>query len=120
MSKNLLVVDDEELILELYSDFFEQEGFQVDTADTVDRALSKMKESSSLDLVISDVKLPYQTGFDLYDEMENENIDIPVIFMTGFDYKTDIAKKLDDLGVIWFSKPVKLEELLEQINEILE
>ncbi|MCF7885452.1 MAG: response regulator [Candidatus Marinimicrobia bacterium] len=117
--KNILIVDDEELILDLYSDFFEQKGFSVRTGMNLREAMDIIeKHHHELDLILADIMLPDGKGFQIHDELEKNNFDIPIIFMTGFRYKPEIANKLKELDANWLSKPIKMEELFDMVNDI--
>lgn len=120
-NKNILIVDDEELILELYSDFFEQKGFSTLTAMNLREALDIIdKQHQDIDLILADIMLPDGKGFAIHDEIKNSKIDIPIIFMTGFRYKPEIDKKLKEIKAKWLAKPIKMEQLFEMINDIFE
>lgn len=117
--KNILIVDDEELILELYSDFFEQKGFNSITAMNLREAFDIIsRQHDQLDLILSDIMLPDGKGFEIYDELEEKDYNIPIIFMTGFRYKPEIQEKLKEINAKWISKPIKMEHLLDMINDI--
>jgi len=117
--KNILIVDDEELILELYSDFFEQKGFNSITAMNLREAFDIISQQhDQLDLILSDIMLPDGKGFEIFDELEEKGYNIPIIFMTGFRYKPEIQQKLKEINAKWISKPIKMEHLLDMINDI--
>jgi len=116
--KKILIVDDDDLICDLYGDFFKQNGYAIETATTVDQALIKIREGLP-DIVISDIVLPKKDGFALYDEVHSYHPDLPFIFMTGYEHDNTIATKLEKYQVKWFSKPTKLEEALEIVRSMI-
>ncbi|HMA63494.1 MAG TPA: response regulator [bacterium] len=120
-NKTILIVDDEALILELYSDFFIQKNYKVLTTMNLRETLNVLEENqASIDLILADVMLPDGKGFTIYDEVEKSDFDIPIIFMTGFKYKPEIQKKLKELDTHWIAKPIKMEQLFEMVNDIFQ
>lgn len=113
--KKVLIVDDDELICNLYSEFLEQSGYDVITAKNVAKAL-KLIKNQSIDLIIADIVMLNKDGFDLYDELQVINPKLPFIFITGYDNDEAILKRLNQLHVKWLAKPVKLHNLLEIIR----
>ena len=61
---NILVVDDEKSICELLEITFRKEGHRVEVAHNVDAARRKL-ESQIFDIIISDIRMPGETGVDL-------------------------------------------------------
>ncbi|MCF7740341.1 MAG: response regulator [Candidatus Marinimicrobia bacterium] len=120
-NKTILIVDDEALILELYSDFFIQKDYKVITAMNLREALNVLKENRvDIELILADVMLPDGKGFAIYDEVEKGNFEIPIIFMTGFKYKPEIQEKLKEIDTHWIAKPIKMEQLFEMVNDIFQ
>ena len=77
-------------------------------------------ESQSVDLVLSDLRLPDHEGIDLLKWMNEQGMDIPLIIMTGYaDIQSAVqAMKLGARDYI--AKPVNPEELLKKISECLQ
>ena len=77
-------------------------------------------ESQSVDLVLSDLRLPDHEGMDLLKWMNEQGMDIPLIIMTGYaDIQSAVqAMKLGARDYI--AKPVNPEELLKKISECLQ
>lgn len=77
-------------------------------------------ESQTVDLVLSDLRLPDYEGIDLLKWMNERGMDIPLIIMTGYaDIQSAVlAMKLGARDYI--AKPVNPEELLKKISEALQ
>ncbi|MBL7135495.1 MAG: response regulator [Candidatus Marinimicrobia bacterium] len=114
MKQKIVIVDDDKLVLDLYSDFFKQHDFKVHVATSVDAALKIIRQETP-DIILSDIVMPVKNGFVLYEEVKLFDPDIPFIFMTGFEHDKKIARKLKKVDYKWISKPVKLEELLNLV-----
>ena len=73
------------------------------------------------DLILSDIKMPKQSGYDIYAYVRQKSPDTPVILMTAFGYdpKHSIVKaKMDGLEVVLF-KPFKVTALKSAIRKAL-
>lgn len=114
----ILIVDDEAVIREIYGDFLEQNGFEVTTALNVETALESIKAKKP-DLILLDIVMPFRNGFDLYDQVIVDYPGIKFVFMTGYDDDIKITDRLSKSGKKWFTKPIKLEEMLEIIRNEL-
>lgn len=113
--KKVLIVDDDELILELLSEFLSQNGFTVYVASDASSGYENYREHEP-DIVLSDVVMEKETGFDLYEKIKMLNPGVKFIFMTGYEYEEDIVHRIESLGVKWIAKPIKFDDLLELIE----
>jgi len=78
----LLVVDDEPAIREVASALLASEGYDVSTAEDGMEALERLVEPLP-DLVISDLKMPHMSGFELLRLVRERFPHVPVIAMSG-------------------------------------
>lgn len=118
-NKVILVVDDEELIREVFHEDLSQIYSKVLCAENGTVALELMKKNI-VDVVISDVRMPGGDGITLVKKIREELEYKPKIFLcTGF---TDIsAEDAKNLGVIKvFSKPFRMNEVINGIDEALQ
>ncbi len=118
MKQKIVIVDDDKLVLDLYSDFFRQHDYEVFAATSADAALKIIRQETP-DIILSDIVIPTKNGFDLYEEVKLFDPDIPFIFMTGYEHIKKVSEKLNKLNVKWISKPVQLEELLALVQSQL-
>ena len=114
MSK-ILVVDDEENISKFICKSLKKEGHSVLSAYDYDSAINRINRSS-VDLIISDVMMPYSGGFDIVDYIKsNERLkNIPVILVTGMD--KDILDSSTSKANAVLSKPFEMSQLIELVN----
>jgi two-component system, OmpR family, response regulator len=108
----ILVVDDEPSIRDLLSVSLRYAGFDVLTAGNGLEAV-QIAQRARPDLVILDVMLPDQNGFEVAGRL-----DVPVLFLTARDATED---KLTGLGVgaDYVTKPFSLEEVLARMRAVL-
>ena len=114
---NLLVVDDDERIRNLLSQYLIKEGFIVSTANGADVARKKI-QLIKFDLIILDIMMPGDDGLTLTQEIRN-NSDIPIILLTA---KSGTESKIEGLEVgadDYLTKPFNPKELLLRILSIL-
>ena len=96
-----------------------KKGFEVSSVSTIARA-RKHIESQTVDLILSDLRLPDHEGIDLLKWMNEQGKAIPLIIMTGYaDIQSAVlAMKLGARDYI--AKPVNPGELLKKISEALQ
>ena len=114
---NLLVVDDDERIRNLLSQYLIKEGFIVSTANGADIARKKI-QLIKFDLIILDIMMPGDDGLTLTQEIRN-NSDIPIILLTA---KSGTDSKIEGLEVgadDYLPKPFEPKELVLRIDNIL-
>ena len=118
----LLVVDDEIEIVNILEKFLTKMSFEVIATSDGDRAINLVLEDKTLDMVILDMKMPKIKGIDILKKMGENNINLPVIILTG---SFDEEKYLSDLRELGYNhddillKPIDLNILLGMINEKL-
>jgi len=79
----ILVVDDEPVQRELISGFLKKQAFDVVAAETGQKALELFRQDS-IDLILTDQKMPHMSGLDLLQAVRAINPEIPVILITAF------------------------------------
>ena len=120
MKKNrnhILVIDDDDRIRELVKEYLNEKGFIVSTGDSAEQAKIKLKYFR-FDLVILDVMMPGQSGFDLTREIRKTS-EIPIILLTA---KGEVENRIVGLEIgadDYLSKPFEPKELLLRINNII-
>jgi two-component system, NtrC family, response regulator AtoC len=77
-----LVVDDDELLLEVYAGFIRDLSFEVDVAHTAEQALGQVT-AGRYDVVLTDIQMPGMTGVEFLKDIRHLDLDVPVILMTG-------------------------------------
>ena len=113
----ILVVDDQDGVRESIQEAIQDAGFACWGAATGDEAL-RFLEEKHVDLVISDIRMPGLTGFELT-EIVKKKYDTDVIIITGygreFQYEQAIEKGASD----FILKPIRLQELLVRLRRVM-
>ena len=114
--RRLLIVEDDQDILELLTQVFEQENFEVFVATSGENALEWLQINNA-HIVISDIFMPNGTGIWLVEKLRNEGNNIPVFLITaGNDYTQSQVIELGANGL--FNKPFNIEILEAALEEI--
>jgi two-component system phosphate regulon response regulator OmpR len=114
---HLLIVDDDRRIRDLLSRFLTGEGYRVTTADTAADARAKLK-SLSFDLLILDVMMPGESGFDFAKALRDTSA-VPILMLTARDAAESRIKGLEMGADDYLSKPFEPRELSLRIANIL-
>jgi len=114
---HLLVVDDDRRIRDLLSRFLASEGYRVTTAETATDARAKLK-GLSFDLLVLDVMMPGETGFDLAKAIRGDS-NVPILMLTARDAAESRIRGLEIGADDYLSKPFEPRELSLRIANIL-
>jgi two-component system, NtrC family, response regulator PilR len=119
MSLRILLVDDEASLLEFLAILFQGEGYDVQTAHSVDEARTALA-GRSFDAVLCDILMPDGNGLDLLREIRAGEQGPPVIMMTAYT-STKSAIEAMKLGAAdYVSKPFDVDELKIVVQKALE
>jgi two-component system, OmpR family, phosphate regulon response regulator OmpR len=114
---HLLVVDDDRRIRALLSRFLLGEGYRVTTADNAAEARAKLG-ALHFDLLIIDVMMPGESGFDLAKAIRGES-GVPILMLTARDEKESRIQGLEIGADDYLAKPFEPRELVLRIGNIL-
>jgi EAL domain-containing protein (putative c-di-GMP-specific phosphodiesterase class I) len=106
----ILLVEDDEAVSRVYAKALQRSGFSVVSTSNAAQARA-LFGSDSIDLVLSDINMPGMSGVQLLKSLRFEDLDVPVILMTG---APDIATASEavELGALrYLTKPVDISEL---------
>ena len=117
----VLVADDEPVIRDGFAEFLRHFGLEVDTAEDGEQAI-KLIRKNDYDLVISDIKMPKATGYDVFHAAKTRNPNVNVLLMTAFGYDPDhtvVKAAREGLeGVFFKEKPFDMSKLIALIERI--
>lgn len=116
--KNILIIDDDKSILNIFTRILQKEGYNVSTAETGQEAFEKLQDQA-YDLALLDMKLPDTNGTDLLAKIHKEQPAMILIAITGFPSLEDASKVIDRGAAAYLVKPIKSEELVKIIGEKL-
>lgn len=115
----ILVVDDEEDLCEILQFNLENEGYEVDTANSAEEALKK--EIDSYDLLLLDVMMGEISGFKMASllKKDKKTADVPIIFITAKDTENDTVTGFNLGADDYISKPFSLREVAARVKAVL-
>lgn len=118
MRKCILVVDDDtmnlkrtRLILEKHYDWI--------LAKSGEEALEKLKQEK-IDLILLDIAMPHMNGIETFKHMKEDNVEVPVIFLTASGDEDDVLAALSLGAANYLKKPFLPKELLDRIAKEFE
>jgi two-component system phosphate regulon response regulator OmpR len=114
---HLLVVDDDRRIRDLLSRFLSTEGYRISTADSAAMARAKLS-SLSFDLLILDVMMPGETGFEFAKDIRQTS-SVPILMLTARDAAESRITGLEIGADDYVSKPFEPRELSLRVASIL-
>ncbi len=116
----VLVADDEPNIRLTIQDVLRKYQAQVTISASGEEAIAKLADNA-YDLVISDIKMPDKSGYDVFAAAKKRSATLPVIFMTGFGYDPNhniVRASQEGLAAVLF-KPFKVDQLLLEVRKAL-
>lgn len=117
MSKKVLVVDDEKLIVKGIRFSLEQDGMEVDVAYDGEEALELVR-GNTYDIILLDVMLPKLDGFSVCQQIR-EFSNVPIIMLTAKGEDMDKILGLDYGADDYMTKPFNILEVKARIKAIL-
>ena len=115
---SILIVEDDITYGMMLKTWLGKKGFQVTSASSIARA-QKHIESETVDLILSDLRLPDKDGIDLLKWLGEHGLQIPLIIMTGYADIQSAVQTMKLGACDYIAKPVNPDELLKKIGEAL-
>lgn len=116
--KKILVVDDEQLIRKLVSDFLKKQGYLIIEADTGKKALDIFTEQKDIDLILLDVMLPEYDGWTVCREIRKTS-SVPIIMLTARSEEFDQLFGFEIGADEYIVKPFSPNILVAKVNAML-
>jgi DNA-binding NtrC family response regulator len=112
----VLYIDNEADLLELATSFFDEENLPIHTSTNIQGAL-KMMRVHDYELIITDIRMPQGSGFELLTVLRSNGFRGKVILVTGHIESIEAEdQKLCDLVLL---KPMRFQELVDNVKLLL-
>ena len=116
---HLLFVDDEPALRGLMAERLTERGFEVEQADSGERAL-ELLDLVEFDILITDLKLPGVDGMRVVDAARRRYPNIIAIVITGYGTFTDAVAAIKHGASDFIAKPFQFDELMQRLQTALE
>jgi two-component system phosphate regulon response regulator PhoB len=115
-----VVADDDPIVTKFLSAVFEDEGFEVRTADDGEKALTVIREARP-DLVILDLVMPYHDGFEICQRIKStaETAGVPVIILSMKEREQDVLRAFEVGADDYIRKPFNVLELVARARKLM-
>jgi two-component system response regulator HydG len=117
--ERILIVDDSPDTLEMVQRNLKSEGYQTFTAQSVVEAIEILK-STPIDLVITDIKMPKISGYDLIEHIKDNFKDMEIVVITGYPSIKGAVKAVKIGAEEYLPKPFTDTELFSVVQRALE
>ncbi len=118
-TRRVLVVDDSEGIRAYLADLVESWGYEVDTAEDGQGALSLLEAGASPDLVLLDVMMPRVDGLEALRRMRAQEFTVPVIILSVVGKAATIVEAMQAGATDYMNKPFEEDELREAVERAM-
>ena len=120
LKHHILVIDDDESMRFMLQTKLFQSGFNCTLAASGTHAMQIFQTGKKFDLILCDLKMPMKNGIDVIRWMRDNNVEVPLIVVTGFPEKDKIiaAAQMGVQDVL--VKPVRHQDLIKMIRSKLE
>jgi len=113
----ILVVDDDAMVLESCKRILEAEGLSVQIVQDTEKALVAMGKEPSFDLILTDIKMPGEDGFQLIGRVRENFSKTAILVMTGYLIPETIDKGIQRGADGFIAKPFTPEELINSVHK---
>jgi len=120
--KNIVIVDDDKFLLDMYVIKFRQRGYNVVAVMTAEEALTKLREGLVPAIIIFDITMPVIDGVTLLKTIKDESLDKGGILLAlSNDSDENVIKQCKDIGVDEYVIKATLtpEELVEKVEKMI-
>ncbi|PQV61742.1 response regulator receiver domain-containing protein [Sediminibacterium magnilacihabitans] len=121
MTVNILIADDDEVMLQIIRSVLSRgKGFQLFIARNGKEAI-QIKEKNKIDLVITDLLMPYANGFEVISAFRRdpETAGVPVVIVSSIGNEEAVIEGFKLGADDFIQKPIQVGEFMSRINRLL-
>ena len=116
--KSIMIIEDDAEMRSLLMDFLGEDGYEVDAASSGAEALRKLSERS-IDLIITDIRMPGLTGLDILPGIKNLQPGVPIIVITAFGSEEIFHRSKERGATAYLEKPICFKKLGALVSEMV-
>jgi DNA-binding response OmpR family regulator len=115
LSKSVLIVDDEQLLVRTLSNVLRESGYRITTAGSAEEAERRAFADPAFDLIVLDNRLPGESGIEMIRRLREQDVSSKVILMTAYE-TPDVRAEAKRLKVDrYVRKPFDLTMLVDEV-----
>jgi PAS domain S-box-containing protein len=120
--KTILIAEDSKTQALMLGSVLTKAGYQVLTVNNGTDALETIKTNASIDLIITDIRMPGMNGYDVAWAIKNNPCirHVPVMLFSGLSETKDIIMGLESLADCYIIKPFEADEVLHHVSILLD
>ncbi len=118
MTASILLLEDDQQLSDTVKQFLAFKGYTVHCAYDGFQA-EEIAYEKHIDLMLLDVKVPHQSGYDFLQTLREEGVKTPAIFITSLNAVEDVTRGFDIGCDDYIRKPFALKELLVRVESVL-
>jgi len=119
--ETVLVVEDDEMLRNMAKKMLQAHGYKVILARDGEEALKiAANQDSPIHMMLTDVVMPGMDGRELAEQIQSENADIKVLYMSGYTDNAIAHHGVLDQGLDFIQKPFSTEDLGRKVREVLD
>lgn len=118
----ILIVDDDEIVVRSCMRILEAEGMEIQVANSVEigeKLLTDQTTAPPFELILTDVKMPGQDGFEMIRRAREIQADIPILMMTGYLTAKTMEKGRCYGADNYIAKPFTPDELVDAVHKTI-
>jgi CheY-like chemotaxis protein len=116
--EQVLVVEDESRLRELFAQFLREKGYRVSEARDGQEAIA-LTAKQPFDLIMMDIKMPRMDGLSALQQIRSSLPASKIILTTGYSVTPDLDRVLDeDEAIACLRKPFTFEDLMDAIRRL--
>ena len=119
-TERLLIVDDEPALRHLLDECLSDAGYGVTVASDAQAALAVAPTLGTIDLLLTDVRMPGMNGRELEGELKKRLPELKTIFMSGYSEEILGPSGVLEDGVEFIGKPFRLAAMLKRVRKVLD
>src|SRR5512132_1384159 len=116
---DVLVVEDKESLRSMLRKTLEVRGYSVDEAGDAYEARRRLAATRYL-VVLTDLRLPAGSGFDVLQAAQESDSEMPVVVMTAFGTVDEAVRAMKEGAADFLTKPVDTDHLMVLLDRVME
>lgn len=116
---SILIVDDEQGMRDFLKVLMLKQGYTCYTAENIADGFT-LFDNNSIDVVISDIRMPSGSGLELLENIKEKSPDTPVILITAFTTPDDAVVAMKNGAFDYISKPFNVKEICSVVSAALQ